>query len=133
MHAAARNGDVGVFNGLVAAGADVDQRDNLKRTPLHLAAWAGKADIVKLLIAHGCKVNLAAADDMNALHFAAQKGHTECVRHIINAGASREGAGDVWLLPSQQHSQQQLRHGCACCICGHAPCGSHSQRCDGMR
>lgn len=42
VHDAARNGNLDQFNQLVAEGADLDQKDKLQRTPLHLAAWAGQ-------------------------------------------------------------------------------------------
>ncbi len=110
IHAAARNGDLAALQSAIGAGQSLDARDNLRRTPLMLAAWAGQVKIIsisaecwlaamfllclpvqldalKLLLANGADHKGAAADDMNALHFAAQKGHTEAARHVINAGA----------------------------------------------
>ena len=42
LHTAARNGDTARILQLVAIGADLNARDKLARTPLHLAAWAGQ-------------------------------------------------------------------------------------------
>ena len=42
LHGAARNGDIAALGKDIAAGADVNSRDRLRRTPLHLASWAGQ-------------------------------------------------------------------------------------------
>ena len=43
MHLAARNGDVASLAIALGSGGKVNELDDLRRTPLHLAAWAGKA------------------------------------------------------------------------------------------
>ncbi|GAB5355500.1 hypothetical protein AAMO2058_000211000 [Amorphochlora amoebiformis] len=53
LHDACRNGDVAKVRELLRdpGGAGmVEKRDNLERTPLHMAAWAGHEDTVGLLI-----------------------------------------------------------------------------------
>ena len=42
LHGAARTGDVQALGRDISAGADVNGLDKLRRTPLHLAAWAGQ-------------------------------------------------------------------------------------------
>ena len=42
LHAAARVGDIDALGKRIAAGDDVNEKDKVKRTPLHLAAWAGQ-------------------------------------------------------------------------------------------
>ncbi len=41
LHDAARNGNLQGVHELLAKQADPNQQDKLRRTPLHLAAWAG--------------------------------------------------------------------------------------------
>lgn len=60
LHDAARSGDIATLTSLIGQGANLDQKDRINRTPLHLAAWAGHADCVKALIAAGCKVGAGA-------------------------------------------------------------------------
>ena len=42
LHKAAREGNLAELTCLLTAGQDVNVRDKLSRTPLHLAAWAGQ-------------------------------------------------------------------------------------------
>ncbi len=54
LHVAAMKGHAEVVQALLAAGADVDQRDECYGfTPLHLAAMEGNVDIVQMLLASG--------------------------------------------------------------------------------
>ncbi|CAI5465501.1 unnamed protein product [Closterium sp. Yama58-4] len=93
LHTAARNGDLEAVRRLIVVeGADVNARDKLNRTPLHLAAWAGHADVITLLCASKAAVNAAAADDTSALHFAAQKGHVSATRALLAEGAKPAAA-----------------------------------------
>ena len=64
MHEAARLGDTLAITRLLAAGGDVNAKDRLKRTPIHLAAWAGQADTVDYLVGCGALVRVEAADGM---------------------------------------------------------------------
>lgn len=42
LHDAAKTGNVKAVNELLAQQVDVNQKDRLNRTPLHMAAWAGQ-------------------------------------------------------------------------------------------
>jgi ankyrin repeat protein len=42
LHTAVRNGDVAALQAAIAAGADINTKDQHKRSPLVLAAWAGQ-------------------------------------------------------------------------------------------
>ena len=62
-------------------------RDKIKRTPLHLAAWAGHLPIVELLLEKGSDPNAEALDNMVPLAFAAQNGHTTVCSALLSAKA----------------------------------------------
>lgn len=55
VHAAARRGHAGALHALHAAGADLDARDNLMRTPL-MAAVVGKDNTGMSLLERGLNV-----------------------------------------------------------------------------
>jgi ankyrin repeat protein len=115
LHYAARFGHKEITELLIAAGTDVNAKDEGEFTPLH---WAGTKEIVELLIAAGADVNvkdeyggtpLASAvetkeivelliaagadvnakdkDDMTPLHEAASWGHKDVVELLIANGA----------------------------------------------
>lgn len=56
LHRAAYGGDADTIKDLVAAGADVDARDQNGMTPLHGAALEGHVNVVKVLVAAGADV-----------------------------------------------------------------------------
>jgi ankyrin repeat protein len=64
LHDTARAGDVTALTHAIAAGGDVNAKDKLKRTPLHMAAWAGQAAAVALLLASGANAAVEATDGM---------------------------------------------------------------------
>jgi hypothetical protein len=72
----------GIFELLVARGAEVDAKSNFKKTPLHLAAAEGNTGMVVLLISKSTNVNamddqgatpLHEASNMNAIDWTAAK------------------------------------------------------------
>lgn len=70
----------------------INSRDALKRTALHLAAWAGHCDAVALLLKQpGIQIAAPAQDGMTALHFAVMKGREDVVEKLLDSGARVNG------------------------------------------
>ena len=82
LHEAAKEGRVDAAESLLAAGADVDARDESGRTPLPLAAWEGNTGVVELLLAKGAAANSKDYLGGTPLH-AAAKGGTEIVTLLL--------------------------------------------------
>ena len=88
LHPAVRRGDFSAVSTLIAAGADVDARDDRNNTALHLAADAGRAAMVSLLIQATASLNVKNNGGAAPLHLAANAGHVAVVSLLIQATAS---------------------------------------------
>ena len=80
-----------VVKELLAAGADVNARDDGDRTPLHRATHCGNTEAVKLLLANGANANATGANGYTLLHNAA--GCVEVVKELLAAGAEGQCTG----------------------------------------
>ena len=80
-------GDVAKFKLLIAAGADLNVRDEYGQTALMGASTLGKTKWVELLIAAGADLNVRNDKHGCALSLASECDHTECVKLLIGAGA----------------------------------------------
>jgi Ankyrin repeats (3 copies)/Ankyrin repeat len=81
MHKAARENSIDEMQQMIVSGKyDVNEKDGLKRTPLHLACWAGHLDMVKLLLRARAKIDALASDNFTCLHFASKP---DIVRELV--------------------------------------------------
>ena len=93
--AAVKAGDTATVQRLLAAGADVDLRDETGATLLMLAAYAGDRDLAGALLGSGADVNATDAAGWGALMKACynaelKRGFADVVQVLIDAGANIE-------------------------------------------
>jgi len=70
IHEAAGDGNIEAVKKHLAAGTDVDAKNEKGMSPLIQAAWGGHNEITKLLIAKGADVNAMDDDGITPLDFA---------------------------------------------------------------
>ena len=69
---------------LIDAGADIEAKNNLGRSPLHLASENGELALVKILVRAGAEVCVADNEGDTCLTLAAWFGQTETVRYLVS-------------------------------------------------
>jgi len=83
----------------IAAGADVDAKNNVGDTPLHMTALSGHKIITELLIAKGADVNTKDEDGGTPLHIAVSGAHKEIAELLITNGADVNAKDDEGSTP----------------------------------
>jgi ankyrin repeat protein len=84
---AVRRGSIEDLERLVAAGADIDARDEHGHTALMQAAVHGHAQVVEWLVRHGAELDHTAKYGLSALMLAVVNGHVAIVQILVRAGA----------------------------------------------
>jgi uncharacterized protein len=100
---AARVGDLESARLLVAAGANVDDRDAWGVSATALAAHAGHEDVVECLLEKGADPNAAHAG-FSALHVAIMRRDEKMVRALLTHGADANAAVQSW-TPTRRSSK----------------------------
>lgn len=98
-HAATFMGNVKAIKQHIAAGSDLNVKDDYGSTPLNIAVTFEKTEIAKLLIDAGADLSIQSADGSTALHTASFLGRTELVEALLKAGADTEAQNSFGSTP----------------------------------
>ena len=102
LHAAVQVGNLEQVKRLLAAGADVNARDPLGRTPLFVASCSGNTEIASLLLEHGAVIDAARPDTPSSpLECAVLTDHPDIVKLLLASGAD---------VHTRCHDDQTLLH-----------------------
>ena len=87
MIQAAAYGDLSRIKSLLESGVNVNTRDSMNRTALHLACAEGHSHIVRFLVEHGSCLKIKDRHGYTPLQDAVRNGHKEVIEIMILAGA----------------------------------------------
>lgn len=79
--------------------ADVNFKDQNKRTPVHIAVESDNVDILQLLLAANPNKESKDKDGMTPLNLAAELGREEACEILLNSGADKEGKNNNGRTP----------------------------------
>jgi ankyrin repeat protein len=90
LHYAARFGNKGVAEVLIANGADIKAKDKWDYQPIHWAAYHDRSDIVGLLLSKGADINAKTSLGQTPLQLALERRNTKTVELLHKHGAKEE-------------------------------------------
>ena len=99
MNDAVRLNDIVLVKSLIEGGADVNERDKLGETPLHVAVVRGYRGIAALLLENGADVNAEDVRGLTPVHAAAWRGYRDTVDLLITHGADINARDKEGLTP----------------------------------
>lgn len=89
LHIAAELDKGGMVKTLIAAGVDIESKDNWGRTPFHRAIISKHRDSFDTLFRSGAKIAAVDAKSVSSLHLAAQAGRVDMVEILLANGAKQ--------------------------------------------
>ena len=99
IHEAAEGGNLEAVKQHLAAGTDVDAKNNDEWTALHVAAGEGQKEITELLIAKGADVNANTPDGLTVFFAAILGANKEIIELLIAKGADVNVRGFGGMTP----------------------------------
>lgn len=99
IHEAAFMGDAKAIQQHIAAGSDLNVKDDYGSTALNIATTFGRTEIAKMLIEGGADLSVKSADGSTVLHTASFLGRTEIVKALLAAGADTEALNSYGSTP----------------------------------
>ncbi len=109
LHLAVLQGNLEAVSKHIAAGTDLNEKDQFGSTPLIIAALFGQTEIAKELIQGGSDLNISSNEESTPLHMAALMCRTEIIRLLIDNGADKylrningSTAYDIAAVPFEQ-------------------------------
>ncbi|XP_047100896.1 60 kDa lysophospholipase-like [Schistocerca piceifrons] len=103
---ASKEGVVEELRALLAAGANVEARDEDMWTALHWAAVRGHEDVVRCLVEGGADVETRDSRGNTPMHWAAYRGHAAVVR-LLAASSGDPNAMDVYRRTPLHYAARQ--------------------------
>ncbi len=87
MFDAALNGDTGPVVAWIESGGDLDVRDKMDKTLMHLAGWIGDIGLAQMLLDRGMDVDIPAPNGVTPTMYASRGGRPEMVAFFLENGA----------------------------------------------
>jgi ankyrin repeat protein len=88
LHRAAWRGDLPQLKALIAGGADLEARDAMGRTPLHVATYARQAEAIGVLARAGARLDAFESDRYDAVTIAAVADDVPTLALLLSLGAN---------------------------------------------
>lgn len=83
IHFACYHGESAIIKALVTYGADLDVRNKMGLSPMHVAAQADRAYPLTFLYARGLDVDCVDAEGQTPLHWACYQGADEAIYYLL--------------------------------------------------
>ncbi len=104
-------GNLAEVRKIIDSGENLETRDTLERTPLHMAAFYGRIKTIELLLASGADIAARDHVGMTALHIGVISGGRQTVQLLLDKGADingQTGAGQTALHLAASTGQPRL-------------------------
>lgn len=103
LHNSIYMGDINLTKDLIQSGCDVNQLDDNKNSPLHVAAFNGDLLTMELLVNHGATIDCSSnVHDQTPISLCLSRGFTRCTDFLLNHERFKDSVSRE--LPSPFHN-----------------------------